>query len=147
MTPIKCISLHEPWASAIALKLKTVETRSWSTNYRGTLGIHAAKKRTEEQCRIHFDLLTRFPKYARAFGTRDFHHGHIIALVDLVDCKPTEKYCGTDLLTLALGNFTPGRYAWLLKNIRRLPHPVPAIGRQGFFTVPIDMIQQDGGVF
>jgi hypothetical protein len=147
MTPIKCISLHDPWASAIALGLKPVETRSWSTKYRGTLGIHAAKKWTHEQRWFNADLCVRFPKYSKLMATRLFPLGHVIALVDLYDCKPTDKYCGTDPLTLALGDFTPGRYAWLLKNIRRLPHPVPAIGRQGFFTVPIDMIQPDGGVF
>lgn len=41
--PIKGLSLWQPWASLIALKVKTIETRGWSTNYRGTLAIHAAK--------------------------------------------------------------------------------------------------------
>lgn len=38
---MKAITLHQPWASLIALGVKTVETRSWNTNYRGTLAIHA----------------------------------------------------------------------------------------------------------
>lgn len=40
----KIITLHQPWASLIALGLKKYETRSWGTDYRGKLLIHAAKR-------------------------------------------------------------------------------------------------------
>lgn len=39
----KAISLWQPWASLIAYGVKTIETRSWSTSYRGPIAIHAAK--------------------------------------------------------------------------------------------------------
>ena len=39
------ISLWEPWAAAIKLKLKCIETRGWSTKYRGPIAIHAARSR------------------------------------------------------------------------------------------------------
>ncbi len=39
---IPVLSLHQPWASLIAIGVKTIETRSWSTKYRGPLAIHAA---------------------------------------------------------------------------------------------------------
>ena len=45
---MKAISLHQPWASAVAIGIKTHETRSWRTNYLGPLAIHAAKKRCPE---------------------------------------------------------------------------------------------------
>jgi hypothetical protein len=32
-----------------------------------------------------------------------------------------------------LGDFTPGRYAWLLKDIEPIDPPVPAKGRQGLW--------------
>jgi hypothetical protein len=41
---VKAITLQQPWASLIALGAKSVETRSWSTAYRGPLAIHAGKK-------------------------------------------------------------------------------------------------------
>jgi hypothetical protein len=31
------------------------------------------------------------------------------------------------------GDFTPGRYAWDLKDINPLPHPIPARGRPGLW--------------
>jgi hypothetical protein len=37
----KVLTLHQPWATLVALGVKTIETRSWSTNYRGPLLIHA----------------------------------------------------------------------------------------------------------
>jgi len=39
--PGKVLTLHQPWASLIAIGVKTMETRSWSTSYRGPLTIHA----------------------------------------------------------------------------------------------------------
>lgn len=47
---MKALSLTQPWASLIAIGAKRVETRSWSTNHRGPVAIHAAKG---------------FPKFAR----------------------------------------------------------------------------------
>jgi len=40
---MKALSLWQPWASLIALDVKRIETRGWSTKYRGPLAIHAGK--------------------------------------------------------------------------------------------------------
>src|SRR5574343_1234835 len=40
---MKAITLHQPWATLVAIGAKRIETRSWSTNYRGPIAIHAAK--------------------------------------------------------------------------------------------------------
>lgn len=42
---MKAITLHQPWASLVAEGVKTIETRSWSTKYRGPLVIHAGLQR------------------------------------------------------------------------------------------------------
>lgn len=39
------LTLWQPWASLVAAGVKTVETRHWSTKYRGPLIIHAAARR------------------------------------------------------------------------------------------------------
>ena len=41
---MKAFTLTQPWASLIALLLKTFETRSWKTKYRGPLLIHASRQ-------------------------------------------------------------------------------------------------------
>ena len=35
---------------------------------------------------------------------------------------------------MAIGDWTPGRYAWELDNIELLPLPIPARGRQGLWN-------------
>ena len=40
---MKVLSLTEPYATLIKNRIKTIETRSWKTNYRGKLYIHASK--------------------------------------------------------------------------------------------------------
>ncbi|MBI2066116.1 ASCH domain-containing protein [Candidatus Woesebacteria bacterium] len=46
MVPIiyKAISLKQPWANLVASGKKTIETRKWTTNYRGDLVICSSKK-------------------------------------------------------------------------------------------------------
>lgn len=43
MGEMPVLTLWQPWASLIAIGAKWIETRSWSTRYRGPLAIHAAK--------------------------------------------------------------------------------------------------------
>lgn len=38
---MRILTLKEPFATLIYNKVKTIETRSWRTNYRGELYIHA----------------------------------------------------------------------------------------------------------
>ena len=38
----RVLSIKEPFATLIKEKIKVVETRSWKTNYRGTIYIHAS---------------------------------------------------------------------------------------------------------
>ena len=45
--PVYAITLHQPWASRIALGIKTVETRSWPAPARllgRRIAVHAAKR-------------------------------------------------------------------------------------------------------
>jgi activating signal cointegrator 1 len=44
LPPMKAITIRQPWATLIALGVKTIETRGRKVNYRGPLAIHAAKK-------------------------------------------------------------------------------------------------------
>ena len=39
---MKVLSIKEPFASLISLGIKKIETRSWKTNYKGEIYIHAS---------------------------------------------------------------------------------------------------------
>lgn len=39
-----CLTMHQPWASLLVAGVKRVEGRSWHTDHRGKLWVHAAAK-------------------------------------------------------------------------------------------------------
>ena len=46
---MKVLSLTEPYATLIKNGIKTIETRSWKTNYRGKLYIHASSTKIPKE--------------------------------------------------------------------------------------------------
>jgi hypothetical protein len=131
---MKAISLWQPWASAIALGHKRVETRHWSTPYRGPLAIHAAK---------------RFGPAERHFASTEVALGRlpnriplgaIVATCRLVDVRPTDELKLTvSAIERLYGNYEPGRFGWLLEDIQPLAEPIAWTGKQGFFSVPDEL--------
>lgn len=131
---MRALTLSQPWATAIALGVKHVETRSWRTTYRGPLLIHAAQN---------------FPKDARDFAREAVTAGHlpatlpfsaIVARCSLLEILPTEDVIDelarihADGLERLYGDYTPGRWAWLLTHVEPLPEPIPARGALGLWT-------------
>ena len=143
---MKALSLTQPWASLVALGHKQIETRSWSTKYRGLLAIHAAKgfPATARQVAYHEEPFRTVLSEAHLIPTQrtgmvpeNLPRGAIIAVAELVDVRPTEELA--EQITAherAFGDYSPGRYAWLLCNIRALPEPISARGQLGLFDVP-----------
>lgn len=136
---MRCISVHEPWSSLIACGGKRYETRSWATKYRGDLAIHASKRWTAEQSKEACQL----------FGVSDeaklppLPLGAVLCVVELVDCIPTEDLLAANVISALeqrMGNFGPGRYGWLLANVRPLSLPFVTRGFQGLFDVPTELI-------
>lgn len=129
-TPIKVISLWQPWASLMAAGVKLHETRHWPTAYRGPLAIHAAKTvdvagAPEQLC---LDVLGRW--WAKEVPT-----GAVLAIGELTRCS--EAHTVADHLLVAdleSGNFARGRFAWRIEKMRRLAQPRPLVGRQGLFN-------------
>lgn len=141
MTPIqyKCISLWQPWASAVELLLKKNETRGWPTHYRGPLAIHAAKRQTAEQVEV-FTKLLRFEHIWEVFHRHGYDKfsqlpfGCVLCVGSLDDCLPTVDV-KTSTTEFLLGDYSIGRFAWKLNDIVRLKERLYVPGRQGFFNV------------
>lgn len=130
-----CISLWQPWASAIALGIKSYETRSWTTSYRGLLAIHAAQTDSPQGRQFYQTEMTlgRLPKGGLPVGS-------IICVVDLVDIITTME---AELLLSPIeklyGDYRIGRYAWKLTNVRVLAKPIPYRGRQRLYEVKLKL--------
>jgi activating signal cointegrator 1 len=128
---MRAISLWQPWATAIAVGNKRVETRHWTTRYRGPLAIHAAKRWGPDQ--------REFASVEHALGRLPARVplGVIVATCRLVDIRPTQELHPTvSAVERLYGNYEWGRFGWLLEDVVALPEPIPFKGGQGFFDVP-----------
>jgi hypothetical protein len=133
---MRCISIHQPWAEAILHLGKTVENRTWPTNHRGPLLIHAAKSRAsydawpadvwraEFRCdRPEWDTLAK---------------GAVVGVVHLIDCIPITDINLSDRDSDRL--WAQGPFCWQLRQARAFAKPIGFRGQQGLFDVPDDMV-------
>src|SRR5574342_1248012 len=139
---MRAVSLTQPWATLVAIGAKRIETRSWSTPYRGQIAIHAAKG---------------FPTWARELASGEPFRkalrtddgggmcylplGAVVATSELVDCVRVESaFMRAPLLERsgtadeeAFGDYSIGRWAWILRGVNRVDPPVPARGSLGLW--------------
>jgi len=135
---MKFLTLHQPWASLVAIGAKRIETRSWPTSYRGRLGICAAAAFPQRARTLCWQ-----PDFAAALihggygDIRQLPLGKVLAVVDLVHCVPVSAVM---LLTIGddqpFGDFTFGQYAWMLENVGRLRRPIPCKGTHRLWSEP-----------
>ena len=128
---MKVLSLTEPYATLIKKGIKTIETRSWKTNYRGTLYIHASSTRIPKEYKENKELMS-------LVDINDLNYGNIICSCDLVDCvEMTDeliKEIQKNKNEYISGVYANGRYAWILKNIKVLEKPIKAKGHLGIWN-------------
>ncbi len=148
---LRGLSLLQPWASLFATKQKRIETRSWATPHRGEIIILAGKRWEAEQAKIanqptFFAALRQRPIPAgdpqalwAELAPGDLHLplGAALAIAELVDCKRVEdlEISKLEPQEIEFGDYRPGRFAWIFRNLRRLAGPVPMRGAQGLFPI------------
>lgn len=124
---MKCLSIKEPYASLIMHKYKMIETRSWKTNYRGELFIHASIKMVDKKL-LNNDVLELIKDIK-------MNYGKIICKVKLVDCIYMDdefiKEIRQNKKEYACGRYEVGRYAWILEDIE----PIPSIDAKGKLNI------------
>lgn len=135
---LRGLSLTQPWASLVAFGAKTIETRSWSSPYRGEVAVHAAKGFPREA--VEQTFLHPFAGVLFANGVlkpAQLPRGEIVAVARLADCIETRAVScdGRPPHERAFGDFGPGRWAWLLADVQALRQPVPCKGALGLWPV------------
>lgn len=125
---MKAITIKQPWASLICEGIKDIENRTWKTNYRGRVLVHAAGchgkkfkiKLTDEQMKI------AFPVIGKKCISENIPFGSIIGSVEITDCVQNhpsiwaEKDC----------------WNWVLANPVLFPEPIPCKGKLSFWEYP-----------
>lgn len=130
----------------IAIGAKRIETRSWPTRHRGPLAIHAAKRWDAELRSVcsaapFHDALTAGgypPPY-------DLPRGCVVATCELIACVRTEELTTPGVAPRPqlpherdFGNYEPGRWAWILADVRPLRAMMVCQGGRGLFELPAE---------
>ena len=127
---MKVLSLTEPWATLIYIGKKKVETRSFKTNYRGELYIHASSTKIPKNCSCEvLEFVEDVP----------LHYSHIICKCRLVDCiHMTEEFIEdmkkNHYTEYLCGDYQVGRYAWIMDDIEILQEEITAKGHLGIWN-------------
>jgi activating signal cointegrator 1 len=138
------ITLLEPWASLMAIGLKRIETRSWATDYRGDLVIHASA--SKKSCRFSYeveklfrDAGVEFP-YDWPVKADEYPRGKILGVCRLIDVveMDAEIINRVPVRERAFGVWKPGRFAWIAPSFRRV-EPIPWKGALGLWKVPPEL--------
>jgi len=161
---MKTLSLWQPWASAMAIGSKSIETRSWVTTYRGPVVIHAAKRCNKNEL-IDIACHWGWKGALRPFLEQDHYlwkvlpFGALLSVGNLVDIRPTESFTQGEILTRhradgektdlydwtqkMLGDFGLDRFGWIFRGMRCFAEPISLLGHQGLFNVPDHIIPEE----
>ena len=127
---MKVLTIKEPWATLIIDGYKKYEFRSWKSNYRGKILIHAGMS-------YESDMLEIFKNYDISCSK-----GEIIGEAELTDCILVDEEFEKELLNLdsTVYGRSPkvGRYAWKLENIVKYDTKIPVKGKLGLWNYEID---------
>jgi hypothetical protein len=125
---MKCLSIQQPWAWAILYAGKDIENRTWKTNERGKILIHAGKKFDHTAYETLINLTDKVIPISSRVSI-----GGIIGMVEIVDCVTSHE-----------SKWFFGPYGFVLKNPRVLPF-MPCRGQLGFFDVDYNTTERKDG--
>lgn len=124
---MKTITIKQPYASLIAAGIKKYEFRTWKSNYRGKLLIHAGKG-------IDKKAMEKFKNY-----NLEYPAGCIIAICDMVDCVKIDEETREMLLKeneLVYGKTAMDKsfdgYGFRLENVKMIEE-IPVKGALSFW--------------
>jgi len=142
---MKALSVRQPWSWLLAAGYKEIENRSWHTQVRGTILIHAGKTAEDpeypqrlmqnqiasapkdKELEAYVEQIQAINRYRTAYENPAMR-GAIIGAAEIVDCLHE-----SDSL------WYQGPHGFLLRNPHLFEAPVPWSGRLGFFEVDTDL--------
>ena len=129
---MKVLTIKEPWASLIVNGYKEYEFRSWKTNYRGKILIHAGIGIDKEAMKNFAGLNLTFPSKK------------ILAEVEIVDCLFLDDELNKKIISennIAYGNKKREGYAWMLDNIKKINYEKEITGKLGLWNYDEGLIK------
>ncbi|NQU42141.1 ASCH domain-containing protein [bacterium] len=127
---MKALSVKQPWVAGIMTGKKTIETRTWSTDYRGPLLICASKTFDLSALRAVADQVGKsVPEFRSTLAPT---LGKAVCVCNLVGCRPMTK----EDEDLALCYSEPWHFSWVLQDVFQIPS-FAVRGQLGLFNVEI----------
>ena len=117
---MKALNIRQPWAWLIVNGYKDIENRTWSTDLRGRVYIHAGKRVKQGDFQEQRDYICR----SGLILPEEPPLGAIVGEVTITDCVEASHspwFCGP--------------YGFLLSSPVAYKDPIPYRGQLGFFTV------------
>lgn len=135
---MRALTLHQPWAWAVAHGYKPIENRSWPPNaslpFGDTFAIHAGRGWDDAAMPILIEHMPRLYPEVTIPRRDEFVHGAIIATARLITVVTT--FADAEFAAgLGQGVWFFGPFGWVLDKIQLTP-PVPIRGWQGLWIVP-----------
>ncbi len=144
---MKALTIWQPWSTLIATGQKRIETRSWATRYRGWLIIHAAAKWSADLRQLaaspmFAEMLKGTPGYSGDDGDLFSKSeppmpplGAVVGVARLVAIDSVDDpRLITSEIERELGDYSPGRWAWIMEEPIAFKTPIPTKGFQGLWT-------------
>ena len=125
---MKVLTLKQPWATLVAEGIKKYEFRSWKTNYRGKILIHAGTGIDKKELEKFKDLNLEFPSK------------RILAEVELEDCLELNDELNEKIIAeknIAYGSKYRTGYAWKLTNSKKINYDKEIKGQLGLWNINI----------
>lgn len=122
---VRCLAVRQPWAWAIVAGAKTIENRSWSTDYRGPIVIQASTTKAAVN-QLARSATPRLPPLPVAYSA-------LIGVVDLLDVVPMSEQ-------LEENPWAWGPYCWRLGNARAFAEPIPAKGKLNLYSLGDELV-------
>ena len=126
---MKVITLKQPWATLVAEGIKKYEFRTWKTNYRGKVLIHAGAGIEKKELIKFKDLNLEYPSK------------RIIAEVEIEDCLELDDALNDKIISennIAYGSKKRTGYAWKLKNAKKINIDKEINGKLGLWNIDLD---------
>lgn len=123
---MKVITLKQPWATLVSEGIKEYEFRSWKTNYRGKVLIHAGAGIDKKEMENFKDLNLKYPSK------------RIIAEVEIEDCLELDDMLNQKIISennIAYGSKMRTGYAWKLKNAKKIKSTKEINGKLGLWNI------------
>jgi len=128
---VKALTVRQPWASLILSGIKTIELRTWKTNYRGPVIICSSANKKHESG-VLLGLSTKPLQVAPASTA--------LCIVDIIDCRPATP---EDRIA-ACCEPSSKEFAWLISKPQKITQ-FQVKGSLGLFNLDLPVIRRFGG--